>query len=284
MEIINRRQRIFSISRKFRREDKKVGFVPTMGALHAGHLKLVEECRQRSDVTIVSIFVNPTQFNDKADLEKYPRDLTQDAAMLAELGVDYIYAPDVEEVYPPGFSTYVDVEGLTGLMEGASRPGHFRGVATVVTILFNTIRPDIAFFGQKDAQQVAVIERLTRDLGFEMEIAVVPTVREPSGLAMSSRNERLSDEERAKAVVLYNSLREAKRAFDKGQRNAADLAQIVDNAIEEEPAAVLDYVSIVDRETLQPVEKIGDNETLIAAAIRIGDVRLIDNLILNQKQ
>jgi len=284
MEIINRRQRIFSISRRFRREDKKVGFVPTMGALHAGHLKLVEECRQRSDVTIVSIFVNPTQFNDKKDLEKYPRDLTQDAAMLAELGVDYIYAPDVEEVYPPGFSTYVDVEGLTGQMEGASRPGHFRGVATVVTILFNTIRPDIAFFGQKDAQQVAVIERLTRDLGFEMEIAVIPTVREPSGLAMSSRNERLSDEDRAKAVVLYNALREAKRAFDKGQRNAADLAQIVDNAVEEEPAAVLDYVSIVDRETLQPVEKIGDNETLIAAAIRIGDVRLIDNLILNQKQ
>jgi|SRR5690606_12147272 len=284
MEIINRRQRIFSISRRFRREDKKVGFVPTMGALHAGHLKLVEECRQRSDVTIVSIFVNPTQFNDKKDLEKYPRDLTQDAAMLAELGVDYIYAPDVEEVYPPGFSTYVDVEGLTGQMEGASRPGHFRGVATVVTILFNTIRPDIAFFGQKDAQQVAVIERLTRDLGFEMEIAVIPTVREPSGLAMSSRNERLSDEDRAKAVVLYNALCEAKRAFDKGQRNAADLAQIVDNAVEEEPAAVLDYVSIVDRETLQPVEKIGDNETLIAAAIRIGDVRLIDNLILNQKQ
>lgn len=284
MEIINRRQRIFSISRKFRREDKKVGFVATMGALHAGHLKLVEESRQRSDVTIVSIFVNPAQFNDKADLEKYPRDLTQDAAMLAELGVDYIYAPDVEEVYPPGFSTYVDVEGLTGQMEGTSRPGHFRGVATVVTILFNTIRPDIAFFGQKDAQQVAVIERLTRDLGFEMEIAVVPTVREESGLAMSSRNERLSDEDRAKAVVLINSLREAKRAFEKGQRNAADLAQIVDNAIEEEPAAVLDYVSIVDRETLQPIEKIGDSEALIAAAIQIGGVRLIDNVILDQKQ
>jgi len=284
VEIINRRQRIFSISRKFRREDKKVGFVATMGALHAGHLKLVEESRQRSDVTIVSIFVNPAQFNDKADLEKYPRDLTQDAAMLAELGVDYIYAPDVEEVYPPGFSTYVDVEGLTGQMEGTSRPGHFRGVATVVTILFNTIRPDIAFFGQKDAQQVAVIERLTRDLGFEMEIAVVPTVREESGLAMSSRNERLSDEDRAKAVVLINSLREAKRAFEKGQRNAADLAQIVDNAIEEEPAAVLDYVSIVDRETLQPIEKIGDSEALIAAAIQIGGVRLIDNVILDQKQ
>lgn len=284
MEIINRRQRIFSISRKFRREDKKVGFVPTMGALHAGHLKLVEESRRRSDITIVSIFVNPAQFNDKADLEKYPRDLTQDAAMLAELGVDYIYAPDVEEVYPPGFSTYVDVEGLTDVMEGASRPGHFRGVATVVTILFNTIRPDIAFFGQKDAQQVAVIERLTRDLGFEMEIAVMPTVREASGLAMSSRNERLSDEGREKAVVLINALREAKKAFKNGERNAADLAQIVRTVIEEEPSAELDYVAIVDRETLQPIEKIGDSEALIAAAIKIDDIRLIDNVILNRKQ
>ncbi|MBS1769601.1 MAG: pantoate--beta-alanine ligase [Acidobacteria bacterium] len=284
MEIINRRQRIFSISRKFRREDKKVGFVPTMGALHAGHLKLVEESRRRSDITIVSIFVNPAQFNDKADLEKYPRDLTQDAAMLAELGVDYIYAPDVEEVYPPGFSTYVDVEGLTDVMEGASRPGHFRGVATVVTILFNTIRPDIAFFGQKDAQQVAVIERLTRDLGFEMEIAVMPTVREASGLAMSSRNERLSDEGREKAVVLINSLREAKKAFKNGERNAADLAQIVRTTIEEEPSAELDYVAIVDRETLQSIEKIGDSEALIAAAIKIDDIRLIDNVILNRKQ
>lgn len=284
MEIINRRQRIFSISRKFRREDKKVGFVPTMGALHAGHLKLVEECRQRSDITIVSIFVNPAQFNDKADLEKYPRDLTQDAAMLAELGVDYIYAPDVEEIYPPGFSTYVDVEGLTDVMEGASRPGHFRGVATVVTILFNTIRPDIAFFGQKDAQQVAVIERLTRDLGFEMEIAVLPTVREASGLAMSSRNERLSEDGRQKAVVMINALREAKKAFKNGERNAADLAQIVKAAVQEEPSAELDYVAIVDRETLQPIEKIGDSEALIAAAIKIDDIRLIDNVILNRKQ
>ncbi|HMM80809.1 MAG TPA: pantoate--beta-alanine ligase [Pyrinomonadaceae bacterium] len=284
MEIINRRQRIFSISRKFRRENKKVGFVPTMGALHAGHLRLVEESRQRSDITIVSIFVNPAQFNDKADLEKYPRDLTQDAAMLAELGVDYIYAPDVEEVYPPGFSTYVDVEGLTDVMEGSSRPGHFRGVATVVTILFNTIRPDIAFFGQKDAQQVAVIERLTRDLGFEMEIAVLPTVREASGLAMSSRNERLSDAGREKAVVLINALREAKKAFKNGERNAADLAQIVRTAIEEEPSVELDYVAIVDRETLQPIEKIADNEALIAAAIKIDDIRLIDNVILNRKQ
>lgn len=284
MEIINRRQRIFSISRKFRRENKKVGFVPTMGALHAGHLKLVEESRQRADVTIVSIFVNPAQFNDKKDLEKYPRDLTQDAAMLAELGVDYIYAPDVEEVYPPGFSTYVDVEGLTDVMEGASRPGHFRGVATVVTILFNTIRPDIAFFGQKDAQQVAVIEQLTRDLGFEMEIAVLPTVREASGLAMSSRNERLSDEDREKAAVLIKALLEAKHAYKEGERNTAALTQMVKKVVETEPAAELDYVSIVDRNTLQPIDRIGDSDVLLAAAMVIGGIRLIDNVILERKQ
>ncbi|HEX3101846.1 MAG TPA: pantoate--beta-alanine ligase, partial [Pyrinomonadaceae bacterium] len=149
MEIINRRQRMFSISRKLRREEKTVALVPTMGSLHAGHLKLVEEARQRCDILIVSIFVNPTQFNDKSDLEKYPRDLTADAALLAEYDVDYIFAPDVEEIYPAGFSTYVNVEGVTETLEGASRPGHLRGVATVVTILFNTIRPDLAFFGQK---------------------------------------------------------------------------------------------------------------------------------------
>ncbi len=284
MEIINRRQRMFSIARKLRREAKTVGFVPTMGALHAGHLALVQECRQRCDVVIVSIFVNPTQFNQSHDLEKYPRDLTSDAAMLSEYDVDYVYAPETDEIYPDGFSTYVNVEGLTDALEGESRPGHFRGVATVVTILFNTIRPDLAFFGQKDAQQVAVIKRLTRDLGFEMEIVVVPTVREESGLAMSSRNERLSAEEREKAVIIIEALREAKLAFKKGERNASDLAQIVKSRIETEPLAKIDYVSIVDRETLQPIEKIGDDETLIAVAVAFGDVRLIDNVILNRKQ
>ncbi|MGB2750814.1 MAG: pantoate--beta-alanine ligase [Pyrinomonadaceae bacterium] len=284
MEIINRRQRMFSIARKLRRETKTVGFVPTMGALHAGHLALVQECRQRCDVVIVSIFVNPTQFNQSQDLEKYPRDLTADAAMLSEYDVDYIYAPEADEIYPEGFSTYVNVEGLTDTLEGESRPGHFRGVATVVTILFNTIRPDHAFFGQKDAQQVAVIKRLTRDLGFEMEIVVVPTVREESGLAMSSRNERLSDEEREKAAIIIEALREAKLAFKKGERNASDLTQIVKNRIETEPLAKIDYISIVDRETLQPVDKIGDEETLIAVAVAFGDIRLIDNVILNRKQ
>lgn len=275
---------MFSISRKLRREEKTVGFVPTMGALHEGHLALVKEARQRCDIVIVSIFVNPAQFNEQSDLEKYPRDLTADAAMLADYDVDYVFAPDAHEIYPDGFSTYVNVEGLTDSFEGASRPGHFRGVATVVTILFNTIRPDLAFFGQKDAQQVAVIKRLTTDLGFETEIVVVPTVREESGLAMSSRNALLTDDQREKAIVVIEALRAAKIAFKKGERDASDLAQIVEKKIGSEPAAKLDYVAVIDREALQPIEKVGDEEALIVTAVYFGDVRLIDNVILNRKQ
>ena len=284
MEIINRRQRMFSISRQLRREAKTVGLVPTMGALHEGHIALVKEARARCDIVVVSIFVNPEQFNEKSDLDAYPRDLTADTAMLAEYDVDHVFAPDEHEIYPDGFSTYVEVEGLTDTMEGASRPGHFRGVATVVTILFNTVRPDLAFFGQKDAQQVAVVKRLTRDLGFETEIVVVPTVREESGLALSSRNERLSPEDRAKAAVIVEALREGKLAFKKGERDAADLTEIVKKRIAEEPLATLDYVAIVDRESLQPVDKIGDDEILITLAAEVAGVRLIDNVILNRKQ
>ncbi len=275
---------MFSISRKLRRETKTVGFVPTMGALHDGHLALVKEARQMCDVVIVSIFVNPTQFNERSDLDKYPRDLTADAALLAEYEVDYVFAPDSEEIYPEGFSTYVNVEGITETLEGASRPGHFRGVATVVAILFNTVRPDSAFFGQKDAQQVAVIKRLTTDLGFETEIVVIPTVREESGLALSSRNSLLTPEEREKAVVIIEALREAKLAFKKGERNASELAEIVKHRLSDEPLARLDYVAIIDRDSLQSVETIGDAETLIALAVYIGEIRLIDNVILNRKQ
>jgi len=275
---------MFSISRKLRREAKTVGFVPTMGALHAGHLALVKEARAACDVVVVSIFVNPQQFNDRADLDNYPRDLTVDAATLAEYEADYVFAPEVSEIYPEGFATYVSVEGITESMEGAARPGHFRGVATVVTILLNTIRPDLAYFGQKDAQQLAVIKRLASDLGFETEIVVIPTVREESGLAMSSRNSLLSDEEREKAAVLINALREAKTEFKKGERNASDLAQIVRDRMAAEPIARLDYVSVVDRETLRDLDKVGDEEALIAAAVYIGDIRLIDNVILNRKQ
>ncbi|MFN2500990.1 MAG: pantoate--beta-alanine ligase [Pyrinomonadaceae bacterium] len=284
MEIISRRQRMFAISRKLRRESKTVGFVPTMGALHEGHLALVKEARQRCDVVIVSIFVNPEQFGDVNDLERYPRDLTADASQLAEYEVDYVFAPEPKEIYPPGFATYVQVEGVTETLEGESRPGHFRGVTTVVTILFNTIRPDLVFFGQKDAQQVAVVRRLTADLGFETEIVVVPTVREESGLAMSSRNQLLSDEQRAKAAVMIHALREAKLAFKKGERNASHLRDMIRSHIEGEPSAALDYVAIVDRNSMEPIEKIGDNEAMGVVAARFGNVRLIDNVIFNRKQ
>ena len=284
MEIINRRARMASLSRKLRRENKTVGFVPTMGALHEGHLKLVEEARQMCDVVIVSIFVNPTQFNEGYDFEKYPRDLTADASLLSEYQVDYIFAPSREEIYGEGFATYVTVDDLSEKLEGASRPGHFRGVATVVTILFNTIRPDFAFFGQKDAQQVAVIKRLTLDLGFDTEIVVASTVREESGLAMSSRNALLNAEERRAAAIIYQGLRKAKIAAKEGERNAVKLAAIVREKIETEPLAQIDYVAVVDNETLEPIEKIGENAVLIAVAARFGKTRLIDNTIINRKQ
>jgi pantoate--beta-alanine ligase len=284
VEIINRRQRMASLARKLRRENKTIGFVPTMGALHEGHLRLVNEARQMCDVVIVSIFVNPTQFNDPQDLAKYPRDLPADAALLAEYQVDYIFAPSVEEIYPNGSSTFIYVEGVTETLEGISRPGHFRGVATVITILFNTIRPDFAFFGQKDAQQIIVIQKLTRELGFETEIIVIPTVREENGLAMSSRNALLSDEEREKASIIYQGLKEAKLAFQNGERNAFNLEQIVRNKIESEPVANMDYVSVVDYENLEPLDTIKDEQVLIAVAVKFGNVRLIDNTILNRKQ
>jgi len=284
MEIINRRQRMFSISRKLRRENKTVAFVPTMGALHDGHIALVKEARQSADVLIVSIFVNPTQFNDKGDLAQYPRDITADAATLAEYDVDYVFAPDESEMYAKGFSTYVYVEGVAEGMEGSARPGHFRGVATIVTILFNTVRPDKAFFGQKDAQQVVVVKRLTTDLGFETEILVVPTVRERSGLAMSSRNENLSPEEREKAAVIFQALAAAEKAFDSGERNATELTEIVRTTIETEPLARIDYVAAVDAESLEPIDRVGDNEAILAVAVFFGKVRLIDNIHLNRMQ
>jgi len=283
MEIINRRARMSSLTRKLRRENKTIGFVPTMGALHAGHLSLVEEARQMCDVVIVSIFVNPAQFNETTDFIKYPRDLTADAELLTEYQVDYIFAPEEQEIYGENFSTYVYVEHLTETLEGASRPGHFRGVATVVTILFNTMRPDYAFFGQKDAQQVAVIKRLTKDLGFDTEIIVGRTIREESGLAMSSRNALLSPEQRQKASIIYQALRKAKIAVREGERNAVRLAEIVREKIEIEPLAQIDYVAVVDNGTLEPLEKIGENAALIAVAARFGNTRLIDNTIVNRK-
>ena len=283
MELINRRQRMGSVARKIRREqDKTIGLVPTMGALHEGHLSLVREARRMCDVVVVSVFVNPTQFGPGEDFEKYPRDLTKDTALLTDYNVDYIFAPTVEEIYPRGFSTYVTVEGLSEQLEGSSRPGHFRGVATVVTILLNTVRPDFAFFGQKDAQQALVIRRLVKDLAFDTEIVVLPTVREDSGLAISSRNLYLTAEEQQAATVIHHALQAAKRAYKDGERSAGRLADLVRSTIEDEPRARLDYVSISDAETLERLDRLDERPILVALAAYIGKTRLIDNTILNK--
>jgi pantoate--beta-alanine ligase len=282
MEIINRRKRMSSVARKIRREqDRTVGLVPTMGALHQGHLSLVREARRMCDVVVVSVFVNPTQFGPDEDFTRYPRDLTKDTALLTDYNVDYIFAPPADEIYPRNFSTYVNVEGLADQMEGVSRPGHFRGVATVVSILLNVVRPDFAFFGQKDAQQAVIIKRMVRDLAFDTEVIVLPTVREDSGLAMSSRNLYLNSEEQQSATVIHRALAKAKEAFREGERSASRLTEIVRSTIEAEPRARVDYVNVSDAETLDKLEKLDDRPTLIAVAVYFGKTRLIDNTILN---
>ena len=283
MEIINRRQRMSSVVRKIRREqDRTVGLVATMGALHEGHLSLVREARRMCDVVVVTVFVHPTQFGPGEDFEHYPRDLTKDTALLTDYNVDYIFAPTVEEIYPKGFSTYVNVEGLSEQLEGASRPGHFRGVATVVTILLNTIRPDFAFFGQKDAQQALIIRRLVKDLAFDTEVVVLPIVREDSGLAISSRNLYLTPDEQNSATVIHKALVQAKKVFKEGERNAHRIIDVVRNTIDAEPRARLDYVTVADAETLEKLDRIDERPTLIAVAAYVGKTRLIDNLILNK--
>jgi pantoate--beta-alanine ligase len=283
MEIINRRQRMSSVSRKIRREqDKTIGLVPTMGALHAGHLSLVREARRMCDVVVVSVFVNPTQFGPSEDYEHYPRDLTKDTALLTDYNVDYIFAPAAEEIYPKDFSTFVNVGGLSKLLEGETRPGHFRGVATVVAILLNTVRPDFAFFGQKDAQQAVIIKRMVRDLAFDTEIVVLPTVREDSGLAISSRNNYLDAAEQQSAAVIHQALKAAKQAYKKGERHAARLIDLARTTIETEPRVRVDYVSVVDAETLEKLDKLDERPMLIAVAAYVGKTRLIDNTMLNK--
>jgi pantoate--beta-alanine ligase len=283
MEIINRRQRMSSVARKIRREqDRTIGLVPTMGALHEGHLSLVREARRMCDVVVVSVFVNPTQFGPSEDYEDYPRDLTKDTALLTDYNVDYIFAPAAEEIYPKDFSTYVNVGGLSKLLEGESRPGHFRGVATVVAILLNTVRPDFAFFGQKDAQQAVIIKRMVRDLAFDTEIVVSPTVREDSGLAISSRNLYLDAEEQQSAAVIHRALKQAKEIYKKGERHAAKLAETVRATIETEPRVRVDYVSVVDAETLEKLDRLDERPILVAVAAYVGKTRLIDNTMLNK--
>ena len=281
MEIINARELMTSVAHRLRRaESRTIGFVPTMGALHEGHLSLAREARSRCDVVVVSVFVNPTQFGPAEDFASYPRDLTRDAALLADYNVDFVFAPTVEEIYPPGFSTYISVEGLTDKLEGASRPGHFRGVTTVVGILLNIVQPDFAFFGQKDAQQAIVIKHMVRDLAFNTEIVVARTVREETGLAMSSRNNYLSEDERRAAAVLNRALSQAGAAFAEGERNAARLIEIVRTNIEKEPLVRIDYVSLNDAERLEALELLNERPALLSLAAFVGKTRLIDNVVL----
>ena len=259
---------------------QRLGLVPTMGALHEGHLSLVRAAKAQCDAVAVSIFVNPTQFGPKEDLSTYPRQLDRDCRLLEGEGVDILFAPPVEEMYPPGGVTWVLVEGLSEKLDGRSRPGHFRGVTTIVAKLFHIIEPATAFFGQKDAAQVAVIRRMVQDLNFAVEIVACPIVREADGLAMSSRNAYLNREERGRALVLQWSLQEARQQFDAGERAAAKLISAAKEVFAGEPQVVLDYFEIVDPDTLDPVERISQ-KTLVAVAAYVGMTRLIDNLVLN---
>jgi len=268
-----------SASRSQRRAGKRLGFVPTMGALHEGHLSLVRAAKAQCDTVAVSIFVNPTQFGPDEDLGKYPRPFARDCELLDKEGVDLLFAPSAEEMYPKGAITWVTVDRLSEKLCGRSRPGHFRGVTTVVAKLFHVIEPDVAFFGQKDAAQAAIIRRMVRDLHFPVEIVVCPIVREPDGLAMSSRNAYLSPQERKSALVLYRSLKKLKEHFDRGERKAAPLIQAGAQIFAQESAVRLDYLEIVDPDALDPVEKI-DNTVLVAVAAFAGATRLIDNILL----
>lgn len=284
MEIINSREQMLAIARNISRANRTIGFVPTMGALHQGHLSLVRAAREKSDAVVVSIFVNPAQFDRREDLNSYPRDLARDTALLSQEKVDYVFVPAVDEIYPSQFSTYVTVEALTDKLEGAARPGHFRGVTTVVAILLNIVRPDFAFFGQKDAQQAVVIKQMARDLAFDTEIIVRPIVREESGLAMSSRNQNLNEDEQRASTILRQALLGAQSAYEKGELDATRLKEIVRGAIEEEPLARIDYVSVNDAQSLEALEHIGGHPALLSLAVFIGKTRLIDNIVLGQTQ
>jgi len=259
--------------------DKPVGFVPTMGYLHEGHLSLARQARKECAGVIASIFVNPTQFGPNEDLSKYPRDLERDLRLLEEAGVDLVWTPTPEIMYPAGYQTWVTVEELTQPLEGVMRPGHFRGVTTIVTKLFNSVQPQKAYFGQKDAQQAAVIRRMTLDLNFPIEIVVCPTIREPDGLAMSSRNVYLNPDERQAATVLYRALSAAKAGYEQGKQDAGCLKQIMTDIISSEPLAKLQYVSCTDYNTLKELEEV-TGKALISLAVYFGKTRLIDNFVL----
>lgn len=256
----------------------RVGLVPTMGAFHEGHLSLVRAARAACDLVVVWLFVNPTQFNEAADLAAYPRDEERDAALAAACGADILFAPTVEEVYPAGYATTVTVAGIADVLEGAQRPGHFAGVATVVAKMFNMVGPDVAFFGAKDAQQVAVVRRMVADLDLPVEIEVLPTVREPDGLAMSSRNVRLGPDDRRRAPALHRGLSAARDAVAAGLRDPVAVAAVVERVLAGE-GLTAEYIAVVDPGSFAPVTSV-DRPALVALAVRVGPVRLIDNMVV----
>ena len=256
-----------------------LGFVPTMGYLHEGHLSLVRQARAENDTVVVSIFVNPTQFGPTEDFARYPRDPERDLALLEKEKTDLVFMPPAEEMYPHGFGSWVEIERVTERLEGSTRPDHFRGVSTVVAKLFNIVEPTKAYFGQKDAQQAVVIKRMVADLDMNLEVIVSPTVREPDGLAMSSRNSYLNPEERQAALVLWKSLNLAQKLWSQGERHAEHLRQEMTTLIQKEKLARIDYVSIADPETLEELEEI-NHPALVSLAVRIGNTRLIDNITL----
>lgn len=268
---------------EMRREGKRIGFVPTMGYLHEGHLDLIRTLRPLCDCVVVSIFVNPSQFGPGEDLQRYPRDLERDSNLAEDAGCDLLFVPTAEEMYPAGARTWVTVEGLGAVLEGAFRPTHFRGVATVVTMLFNIVKPHMAAFGQKDAQQALIIRRMVRDLHMDVELSIVPTRREADGLAMSSRNTYLSGSERNEALAISRSLRIAREAFAAGEHRVAALRERMTEELTATGALLLDYLAFVDAETLEDVATIDDRPVLVAIAARIGTTRLIDNTILGEQ-
>lgn len=279
MKILSRAIETRDAAHAARQSGKTIGLVPTMGALHDGHISLVRAAKSRCDFVVVSIFVNPTQFGPNEDLARYPRPFEADRQKLEAEGVDLLFAPGVEEMYPRGAVTFVIAEEMSERLDGRSRPGHFRGVTTVVAKLFNIIEPDVAFFGQKDAAQVAIIKRMVHDLLLPVEIAVVPIVREADGLALSSRNVYLSPTERRQALVLSRALREVETRYRAGERSATMLSDTARHVFATEPSVRIDYIEIVDPATLEPIAE-AQNGTLVAVAAFVGTTRLIDNVVL----
>jgi pantoate--beta-alanine ligase len=279
MKILKTISEMRDYSREMRGAGETIGFAPTMGYLHDGHISLFRAAKARNTKAVVSIFVNPTQFGPAEDLSTYPRDMEGDLKKCELASVDAVFIPEAREMYPIGYSTYVDVSGITAVMEGARRPSHFRGVATVVAKLFNIVMPHKAYFGQKDYQQTVVVRRMVQDLNMGTEIVVLPTVREPDGLAMSSRNAYLSPRERAAATVLYRALSSAKDLYGAGERNTEALIKIIREVVEGEPLVELEYAEVADAETLAPIEEIA-GKAVLAVAARVGKTRLIDNALL----